>query len=236
MTDPHYRWWHDHWAAEPTNGWPHEADGRGLGRFYRQQAAVLACLLDGHAVRYALELGCSDGGLFDELHLPGVEYWGVDFRASKIEAFRTRHPALHLFEADAATFRADQRFDLIFSVGVIHLFDPPMLRQHLANAHAMLADDGILLLMDFAWTSHHLQQIAWSVARMVASGSLSGIRHGAQQIASLRHMKSWSRREIVRLGAHAGFTTEFFGSLVIPGFLTARMTKTGEEASIRPAL
>ena len=68
---------------------------------------------------------------------------------------------------------------------------------------------------------------------MVASGYVSGIRHGAQQIASLRRMKPYSRREMSRLGARAGFSTEFFGSLVVPGYLTALMTKTSDNARAR---
>lgn len=234
MANAHDRWWFDYWAHRLGGDWPGEDDGdRDLPRLYRQQAGVLASLVDGHVLRRVLELGCGDGQLYDHMHLDGVEYWGVDFREAQIDAFRVRHPELRLFAADAASFRADERFDLIFSVSLLHYLDASMVRQHLANAHAMLADDGILLVTDFQWRSHHLPQLLMGTAALARARSLAGIRSGLREISLMRHMTAYSRREIATLGTRAGFATEFYGSLIVPGYLTARMTKTA--SPIRPS-
>ena len=235
MADSHYRWWLDYWAGTRGADWPDESDGRAdLPAIYRHQARVLDWLTEGRSVHRVLELGCGDGRLYDSLDRPWQEYWGVDFRVAEIEAFRTRHPELRLYDADAATFRVDQRFDLIFSVAMIQYFDLDMLRLHLENAHAMLADDGVLVLADFAWKSHQLQSLLVASGSVVRSHSMSELKERLRDIAQSRHMRAYSRSQLTAFAADAGFDIEFFGSFIIPGYLTARMTKAGASRHCPP--
>lgn len=227
MPNARYHWWLKFWDGRRGGCWPGEDENRAdLPRLYRNQARVLTWLIEGHSVRRMLELGCGDGQLYDHLELPHVDYWGVDFRASAIETLRQRHPALHLFDADAATFRVSQQFDVIFSFGLLQQFDTEMVRQHLHNAHAMLPYDGLLIMADFRWRSYQLQQMLTETAALVRAGSLSNVRRRLSSLNLMRHSQAYSRSHLEALGTEAGFATEFFGSFGLPGYLTARLTKT----------
>lgn len=226
MTAGYARWWFQFWEDKTGSGWPGEEEGLvDLDRLYRDQAQVLQWLIDGRRVRSVLELGCADGRLYDALALPGISYCGVDFRSSQIDAFRQRHPELQLFAADAAAFRVEQRFDLIFSMFLLMHFNAAMTRQHLANAHAMLADDGILIIADFRWRSQKIIDLLYMTLGLVRTGSLAALRKRVRAIAMSMHATAYSRGQIIEMGRQAGFSTEFFGSYLLPGYLTARLTK-----------
>lgn len=72
-----------------------------------------------------LDIGCALGGLASVLseHLTRFEYTGVDISESMIERAKQKHPSRRFYvieEADLSVL-ADERFDLVVCLGVLHL-------------------------------------------------------------------------------------------------------------------
>lgn len=74
-----------------------------------------------------LDIGCAKGGFANVLteHLNDFTYVGVDINADMINAAKARHPhhQFHLIEENNYQCLRGQQFDLVLSLGILHLHE-----------------------------------------------------------------------------------------------------------------
>lgn len=98
-----------------------------------------------------LEIGCGQG---DNLAALGrhavVEAHGIEPSSSAVDAGRLAHPDLRLQcgTADALPF-ADRSFDVVWFGFCLYLVDRDLLSRSVAEADRVLADGGLLCIVDF---------------------------------------------------------------------------------------
>jgi cyclopropane fatty-acyl-phospholipid synthase-like methyltransferase len=136
-------YWKDFWDNQSTPLHRHNTD-----EWYRLYAKELNLILEsvGYDGGSALETGCGNGALFDELNIDKTDYVGTDISENLIKIFQERHPELKLFCTDSASYYVDRKFSAIFSNGVIQYFNPQQLNQYVENCLKMLDKGGILLM------------------------------------------------------------------------------------------
>src|SRR5262245_63871420 len=111
--------WRKYWSDKTTPLY-----GRMSREFFQQYGEELRVVLrQAGEYRSVLELGCGSGDLFEPLGFDRCNYTGVDFSEKMLDSFRARHAGARLIEANAEDFERDQRYDLIFSSGLIQYFD-----------------------------------------------------------------------------------------------------------------
>lgn len=71
-------------------------------------------------VRTAVDLGCGNGALTQEIARRGVSVVGLDSSPDQLAAARAAHPGIGFRLADATNFSLDEPVDLVFSNAVFH--------------------------------------------------------------------------------------------------------------------
>lgn len=102
--------------------------------------------LDEEATR-VLEIGCGTGELTTELaeEWPAAEFVGVDTSPDALETAKDAAPSNATFERTSVErLRADEPFDVIYLNSP--LYSEPSYLETLADARALIADDGMLLI------------------------------------------------------------------------------------------
>jgi SAM-dependent methyltransferase len=105
--------------------------------------------------RRALDVGCGDGLFFDRLSDFAAHVEGVEPDATLISPERAAEPAIHVRPFDAS-FRVDERYDLILFLDVLeHMDDPAAAVAHAAD---LVEPGGVVLATVPAfrhlWTTH----------------------------------------------------------------------------------
>lgn len=182
---------------------------------YQNYAAELNLLLKDAQKSRVLELGCGNGAFYTHLGFDGADrYVGVDFSPAMLKKFSEDHPDVELHEHDGSTFLVDEKFDLIYSNGMIQNFDAAMMDSHFANAQAMLAPGGMLVCASYPWVSARDGYYAGDAGAIPSkppswiNAKLSVFRR------SRRIMGHWySTYELTQLAERHGFMIDVYGSL-----------------------
>ena len=95
-----------------------------------------------------LEIGCGIGTDAESFVQAGANYTGIDLSDESIEVARKRLPDSNIFSANIETWCSDQKYDLIYSWGVLH--HTPNLHLALANVRKMLKPGGELKMMVYS--------------------------------------------------------------------------------------
>lgn len=96
-----------------------------------------------------LDLGCGPGDFV--LHLPGVDYVGIDLSEAYIREATQRfgdRATFHAGRADEAAWLAEQRFDVVVAVGVLHHLDDGEAASLLAVARRAARGGGRFVSVD----------------------------------------------------------------------------------------
>lgn len=143
-------------------------------------------LFSDRAPRSVLEIGCGNGALYQDLGFDSIPaYLGVDFSESMLTTFKSRFPGARLSISDGATYRTDEKFDLIFSSHVVQYWDAEQLAQHVANATAQLTDRGIIVMAGIPWA-----RMRWAFARGdVAGGQFTGSHRRSWPLTSAAYVR-----------------------------------------------
>jgi SAM-dependent methyltransferase len=99
-----------------------------------------------------LDVGCGNGRLFELLQDKKVDYCGFDNCAPLIERAKTHFPAAKFLIGDALdlTFLGEERFDIVFSVAVLHHIPSRELRlQALKNINKVLNPKSLLVMTNW---------------------------------------------------------------------------------------
>jgi cyclopropane fatty-acyl-phospholipid synthase-like methyltransferase len=122
-------------------------------KWYRSYAQEFNLILE--MLQYqggsVLEAGCGCGALFEYLNIDKQDYTGIDISETMLTLFKTRHPTINLACADAADYRSNREFALIYSNQVVQYFNPQKLNLYIKNSLAMLQPNGIILLGNVLW-------------------------------------------------------------------------------------
>ncbi len=202
--------------------------------FIRNHGEEIAILLGDLEDRRVLELGCGSGTLYRALGLQRTQaYRGVDFSQSMLDEFRGHEPDVQVLCADAASYRDSDQYDVVFSNQVAQYFDRTMLERHLANACAMLAPGGRILLCSVPWknarAAYHVPSTPGNLLRYARGWCrLCLSRLGVDRLGHW-----YSFRDFRRLARAQGLEVRFFGCMHYPYRFHAEFRATRVDA--RPA-
>lgn len=112
--------WHSYWKKQ--------SDARhalNQSSFHEQIASEIAFHLGDISGKKILELGCGDGALIEYLPIKAEQYTGVDFSKNLLEIFKQKKPQYKTHTSGAIEFleSCTEKYDLIFSFGVLQYFD-----------------------------------------------------------------------------------------------------------------
>jgi SAM-dependent methyltransferase len=211
--------WQEFWADEDDPRHPGAAD------FLVKHGRELTLVCGDPMGKRVLELGCGRGALFGAMGLGQAKsYRGVDFSAKMLAAFRASHPTTDLVCADASNYLDDAKYELIFSNQVVQYFSSEMFRRHIANARAMLAPGGTLMVGSVPWrgarAAFHLQ--ATNPARRQSLVIRLAVL--TRSYAGIDRIGRWySYRECAVAARRHGLTATYFGCLQFPYRFHVRM-------------
>lgn len=201
--------WKAFWADQSVPAWRY-----GDEAYYQMYAAELRVLYHGLVPRRVLELGCGDGALYAHLRFGQSDYKGVDFSASMLQAFRHKFPLANVECHDGHTYRDGNKYDLIFSNGLVQYLDARMLQEHIANAATMMAAESVLVCGSVPWRTRRWGYYSGRLEKPCAK------RSGVTYLKALRHVLAdsvgywYEPFDFCSLAARFGFSVEFFGSMV----------------------
>ena len=194
--------------------------------YYDRLAAELRLLLPEKFSSF-LDIGCGNGVLYERLGLDKIRYTGIDLSDAMIRKFKTDHPKADVSVCDVSGFRPTEKFDVIFTHGVLQNIPFSELSKILQKNAEWLASGGKIIHAGVLWDRGR---------RVVESGVLSkspspmykrwgnmflvrtGLKLGMGHWYSMKKTKAAARR--------LGFDTSFSGSLLYPYRFHAVLTKT----------
>lgn len=119
---------------------------------YRAQfAKEMLILLGDVSGKKVLEFGCGDGLLYESYGFDKADYLGVDFSDRLLEKFKAHYPQVKLEKCAAEDFKSNEKFDVIFSCGMIQYLSPPSLERHIGHIKHMLNEGGVAILASILW-------------------------------------------------------------------------------------
>jgi SAM-dependent methyltransferase len=202
-------WWEDFWAGQTCPFHREDSEAH-----YAVYGAELKILFAPYAPRRVLEIGCGNGALFTHLGFERLDgYKGVDISASMLGDFKDRFPGVELVQGSGHDFRDGERYDMVFSNGVVQCFTRDMMDLHARNAATQLAPGGLLVCASVPW-----RRMRWPFFR----GKLGGVKRRRFLPAVRAYLRGLAQDNIGRwfdfaefhaLGRKHGFEPRFFGSL-----------------------
>lgn len=175
-----------------------------------------------------LELGCGSGSLFEVVGFDRAKsYRGIDFSEKMLDGFRSTHPHVNVKCADASTYIDDSKYDLIFSNALIQYFSRTMVAKYLANARAMLAAGGTIVIGSIPWrgarVAFHLRSY-YPASEMHVMKRLAVLARSYAGIDAIGYWHSY--RQFSKLAERHGLTATYFGCVQYPYRFHARMDDT----------
>jgi SAM-dependent methyltransferase len=211
--------WKEFWADQDHPRHPRDA------QFFVDHGREFTLVCGEPTGKRVLEFGCGSGALFDAMGLgQAASYRGVDFSAKMLGVFRATHPTLDLVCADASRYLDGAKYDLIFSSALVQYFSYDMFLRHIANARAMLAPGGRLVVGSVPWrgarAAFHLQAYIPDGQRRL----IRGLAVLARSYVGIDRIGRWySYRECTAAANRYGLTATYFGSLMLPYRFHVRM-------------
>jgi SAM-dependent methyltransferase len=177
-----------------------------------------------------LELGCGSGALFEIIGFDRAKaYRGVDFSEKMLATFRSTYRCVDVLCADASSYIDDSKYDLIFSNAMVQYFSRSMLARNVANAHAMLAPGGTIVIGSVPWrgarAAFHLQSY-YPGSEHHLIRRLAVLARSYIGIDPIGHWHSYG--EFSRIAGKHGLTATYFGCLQYPYRFHVRMDDTSQ--------
>lgn len=211
--------WKAFWSLQDDPRHPHSAE------FFASHGREFTLACGDPGGKRVLEFGCGTGALFGPMGLAHARsYRGVDYSEKMLGVFRAAHPGLDLVQGDAVSYRDQGQYDLIFSSSLVQYFSYPMFRTHVANARAMLAPGGRLLIGSLPWRG---SRAAFHLQALNPASTQPWIKRIAvllRSYAGIEPLGYWySYAECTRTAQRHGLTPSFLGCLHMPYRFHVRM-------------
>jgi SAM-dependent methyltransferase len=157
------------------------------------------------------------------------------------------HESTKCYQSLFESFHDDREYDLVFSSGVVYLYDDQMLQQFMAKAASLLRRGGLLILRDFVADSlriiksnyvpgghcHYRTPQFWRDFSKASGFEFLDIQRSKPRLALLRsrcllsvlrrlHMSRWLRGRIVAAVAQRAGSFTLRGEDIHPVFLVMR--------------
>ena len=145
-----YKMWKD--APSPLS---REVDPNYRKKFAKEILVLLGDVTN----KKVLEFGCGNGILYENYGFDKAKYVGVDFSDSLLTQFKSSYPDVELHHSPAEEFKINEKFDLIFSCGMIQYLNLNKLDMHLSNAKKMLNKNGEIILASIPWKPARLSYL-----------------------------------------------------------------------------
>lgn len=153
-----------------------------------------------HAGMRILDLGCGPGNLI--LHLPAVEYVGIDLSEDYIRQATRRfgkRATFHVGHAERAAWVADERFDVVLAVGLLHHLNDVDATPLMTVARAALRGGGRVLTVDPCFAAGQSGFARWLASK--DRGQNVRTERGYRDLAErhFTHVKSTVRHDMYRI-------------------------------------
>jgi SAM-dependent methyltransferase len=188
--------------------------------YYKNYGNELSVLLPEKNITSILELGCGSGSLYEPLGFnKAISYVGVDLSQSMLDEFHLTHANLALFQDSADAYKDDNKYDLIFTNGLIQYLSLKMLKKQLRNALEMLNNEGVIIHSSIPWDIMKKQYITGNLMPPYAGSTIKkqllywmlylGIKEDS--------MGRWySINDFRKIANEFNLEADFFGSMYYP--------------------
>lgn len=171
-------------------------------RWWRGLDERLATLVEPGAGARVLDVGCSDGGLVEQLRGRGFDAFGVDPRAPE-------HP--HLTTATVEELEVTETFDGVCAVLSLH---HAALEPACEAITGLLRTDAVLLVWEFDWPAYDARAARW-LAEADASASDHSVERWRAQHGDLHTgdalRDSLDRAFVIESEAHVPYLARMLG-------------------------
>lgn len=187
---------------------------------YKRYASELKILFQNEAYDSVLEIGCGNGALYPFLGFESARYKGIDFSGAMLADFGSKHPNVDLVCADGHSYSDNQKYDLIFSNGVIQYFDRHMLWTHFEMVSKMLSDRGVFVMASIPWVLmrryYELGKVTGDLNRVAIPGFIDKVKSFLFHRVRNRMGRWYATDEINSIAIEKGFIAENYGSMHYP--------------------
>lgn len=196
--------------------------------YYESYGKELSVLLP-PKVDSILELGCGSGSLYEPLGFNKANtYVGIDLSQSMLDKFRASYPDLSLLEGSADNYKDNNKYDLIFTNGVIQYFSIDMLRKQISSALEMLTENGVIIHSSIPWKVMKKQYITGNLMPPYKSHNAKAfLLYWATSFGIKKdNMGRWySIRDFEEIANDFGLVVNFHGSMYYPYRFHATLKK-----------
>lgn len=203
--------WYNMWKDQETP-LSREVDPDYRSRFTKEMLVLLGDV-SGKSV---LEFGCGDGLMYESYGFHKADYMGVDFSDRLLEKFKSRYPQVKLKQSSAEDFKIEQKFDIIFSCGMVQYLTPAKLERHVGHISKMLNKGGMVILASIPWkdarASFYRNDTAEQEERSLIRFILVYLK--STIINTMGHW--YSMKCLRKIAKNNGFNFTFYGSLHYP--------------------
>lgn len=203
--------WKAWWLDKRSALWPDDP------QFYRVCARELKILFGDESPTRVLEIGCGDGTMFEMLAFDRAQYKGVDLSPRLLSIFKSRYPSVPLECCDGSSYvDHGNKYDLIFSNGLIQYFDRAMLESHFACVRSMMHTDSLFVCGSIPWRLHRSNYDSGKLTRNTEGHSILKLAKSKLGRALVGDaMGYWYEpHEVAALAGRHGFSFEFYGSMI----------------------
>jgi cyclopropane fatty-acyl-phospholipid synthase-like methyltransferase len=187
--------------------------------YYENYGKELSLLLPSQ-VKSVLELGCGSGSLYEPLGFNKVEHYvGIDLSVKMLDTFRETYPGLLLLEGRADTYKDNNKYDLIFTNGVIQYLSKEMLKEQINNALTMLTENGVIIHSSIPWK---VLKKHYFLGQLMPPYKLNGVKACLSYIASSIGLKKdkmghwYSTCDVEEIANDFDLSAKYYGSMYYP--------------------
>jgi cyclopropane fatty-acyl-phospholipid synthase-like methyltransferase len=202
--------WRSYWQDKSFAGFRYESP-----EHYQQCAAELRVLFQQETPQTVLEIGCGNGALYEYLGFHRCQrYLGVDFSPSMLNVFHEHYPQVSLVCQDGSMFRDGDKYDLIFSNGVLQHFDAEMLQRHFSNVRQMMQPTSLFICASIPWKALWFRFLSGELNAEGRSHPFRAVVFRIMRAFSADGMGYWyEHRKFRYLAEQAGMSATFYGSI-----------------------
>ncbi len=175
--------------------------------------------ISGTKFNSVLELGCGNGEFYERLGFSDAHYVGVDISDAMIKKFRDSYPKAELYIQDLIEFESSNRFDLVFTSGVIQYLRLDEFALHIRNMSKLLNPSGTIIHSFVPWKTLRWQYLKGNFSpllerkpsREIIAALLAYFRIKDDGIGNWFNISDV--RNVVK---YEGLKVSFYGSLYYP--------------------